>query len=315
MSARDTGETAVSPSGPPADPPSARPSWDVGSRPAGPPRPPARPAPAEAPKPYYAAPPSAPAPPPPAAPVHQAEEVKYDLAGNPIAPRQAAPVPSYAPPAQFGYSGGPATSWPPAVGGPAYGGGPRNNSGEQDHVPPEIERLRWHWGAFFFPVLWMRKHGLTTIAASLAGGLFLLRMLRVAFQFIDPMLFLVFYIVCGVAYLGVQLYFGLNGHKIGWRNRHFPGGLEEYFKVQSAWMWWGFGVNIVLGVVLPVMAFLGLLSLGLAAPHHSRYGSRYGNGSGNTYGGGYSRPSNSWPTSGNGTTGGSGSDPASQGGN
>jgi len=142
--------------------------------------------------------------------------------------------------------------------------------------------------------LWMRKHGLTTIAASLAGGLFLLRMLRVAFQFIDPMLFLVFYIVCGVSYLGVQLYFGLNGHKIGWRNRHFPGGLEEYFKVQSAWMWWGFGVNVVLGVVLPVLAFAGLLSLGLSARHSSHYGSGYGNGYGsNHYGGGTDSPSSS----------------------
>ena len=319
MAARDTGETAVSPSGTSADPPPARPSWEAPApslRPAAPPRPApravARPAPTEAASPYYAAAPL-PDPPPSATPVYQEEAVQYDLAGNPITPRPSSqtaivslppgglPV---APPVPFGYSAGTAAPWPPPIGGYAPGTF-RNNSGEQDHLPPEIERLRWHWGAFFFPILWTKKHGLTTIAATLAGGLFALRMIRYGLQFVSPAAFLVLCGVYGVAYFGVQLYFGLNGHRIGWRNRHFPGGLDEYFKVQNAWMWWGFGINVTLGVVLPVLAFLGLLSLGLSAPHHSRYG--------NGYGSGYSRPAAPWPDTNDTTPGDAGT--SSPGGN
>ena len=101
---------------------------------------------------------------------------------------------------------------------------------------------------------------------TLAGGLFVLRMLRYGLPFVSPAAFLVLCGVYAVTYFGVQLYFGLNGHRIGWRNRHFPGGLEEYFKVQNAWMWWGFGINVVLGSPAgPRLHGLGIL--GLSAAH------------------------------------------------
>ena len=93
MSARETGEVAVSPDGASADLSfalSTRPSWEA-----------AAPAPkmAEAPRPYYAAAPPplrpsspVPSPPPPAAPVYQEEPTKYDLAGNPIASATSPPA-------------------------------------------------------------------------------------------------------------------------------------------------------------------------------------------------------------------------------
>ncbi len=98
------------------------------------------------------------------------------------------------------------------------------------HLPPEIERLRWHWGAFFFPILWTKNHGLTTAAAAMGGALLVLRLMRYFLQFISPLAFFGICGVYGVTYFAMQIYFGLNGHKIGWRNRHFQGGLEEYFK-------------------------------------------------------------------------------------
>lgn len=298
MPARDTGETAVSPSDTPAGP--TRPSWEAAapaSRPAAPPRPaPApppgvRPAPAEASRPYYAAaPPPVPAPPPPAAP-YQAEAVQYDLAGNPIA--SAAPhSSSYAAPASpsaggspsvapSGYSEGMAVSWPPPVGGYAPSGF-RNTSGEGGEVPPEIARLAWNWGAFFFPVMWCRKHGLATEANVLRYSFLALVVLRMALHGISPIAFVILGALYGTAYSAARIYLALKGHPMGWRSRHFPGGVPEYFQVQKAWMWWGFGISAAWTVVLPVMIFLGVLGAGLSMHHNGGYG--------NPYGGHYSRP-------------------------
>jgi len=221
-------------------------------------------------------------------------------------PMTASPM---APPAPFGYSAGQAAAgtWPPPVGGAGYGAHAyRNNSGEQSHLPPELERLRWHWGAFFFPTFWSRRHGLKELAFVIVIGFFLLRVLR---SVIPAQNVLVFFAVCllyGVAHLGVQIYFGMNGHRIGWRNRHFPGGVEEYFKVQSAWMWWGFGINIFLVPLLYFGVFAAIVGAALAG-HQSNsgaYGS-YGNGS---YGSGYHRHYYSTFGSGNSTYGSGGSD-------
>ena len=123
----------------------------------------------------------------------------------------------------------------------------------------------------------------------MGGALVVLRLIRYFLQFISP---LAFFAICGVyavTYFAVQVYFGLNGHKIGWRNRHFQGGLEEYFKVQNAWMWWGLGINVVGGILVPVL-FLGALIAALSTAHT---GGAYNNGAYNNgaYGrSGYSSP-------------------------
>lgn len=194
MAVPDTDDTHSSSS---SQPQSARPSWETAPRPAPrqapAPRPAALPSSGPAAAPYYAAP----AVPAPSAYVSD-EGVQYDLASNPI-PSSA---PAAAPPtlaAPFGYSAGNAAPgvWPPpASGGQPYGGPQygaqayRNNSGEQSHLPPELEKLHWHWGAFFSPILWTKKHGLTTVAAMLTGGLIFLRVLRYIAAAISPAVFL-----------------------------------------------------------------------------------------------------------------------------
>ncbi len=281
MAAPDPRETGVpsSPSSLSGPASGARPSWEAAPTPARrlEPRPPAPSAPPQ-PSTTYAAPAYAA---PPETDVKY-DDVKYDLAGNPIpGSGQSASASSLAPAAPFGYSAGNAAggTWPPPVGSAGHGAHAyRNNSGEQSHLPPEIERLRWHWGAFFFPIFWTRKHGLTTIASVLAGSLLFLRVLRYIFAALNPSLVLIIWGIYGVAYFSLQVYGGLNGHKIGWRNRHFPGGLEEYFKVQSAWMWWGFGINLLL---VPALWFLFLAAIvGTALTGHQPAGaySSYGNG-------------------------------------
>ncbi len=294
MAVPDTDDTPSSSS---SQPQAARPSWETAPRPAQRPAPAPRPAavPSSGPaaSPYYAAPAAAPptyTPPAPAAYVPN-PDVQYDLAGNPI-PSSA---PAAAPPmlaAPFGYSAGNAAPgvWPPpASGGQRYGGPQygaqayRNNSGEQSHLPPELEKLHWHWGAFFFPILWTKKHGLTTVAAMLTGGLIFLRVLRYIAASISPAVFLGICVLYGLAYFGLQVFCGFNGHKIGWRNRHFPGGVEEYFKVQNAWMWWGFGVNVLLGPILAFGVFAAVVGTMMGTTHH--HYRPYSNGDG---AGGYS---------------------------
>ena len=214
--------------------------------------------------------------------------VRYDLAGNPIASAPA--TPSYtAPPSYAGSTQ--AGTWPPPPGGMAQGYQPymQNTSGEQGDVPPEIARLRWHWGAFFFPIFWSKKHGMTTVAAILGGCLIALRVARNVSVAINPAIFPFLIVIYAVSYLGIAIYFGLTGHKHGWRNRRFND-VQDYLSCQTKWMWWGFGINALTSVILPILIFAGLIGLGMSASHNARY-----NGSGYSapYGSGSAAPADS----------------------
>lgn len=207
------------------------------------------------------------------------DEITYDLAGNPVAARpRATPAP-----APFSYAAAPTPGvWPPAPGNStgaqkAF----RNNSGEQSHLPPEIASLKWNWGAFFFPTMWCRKHGLTSAANFLRYGFLAIVVLRMVFRTLNPYVFLGLGIIYALAFFATRIYFALKGHEMGWRNRHFPGGLEEYFKVQKAWMLWGIGVTVFFQILLPVIAFAVFFGVALHAARHT--GARYGSGS--SYGG------------------------------
>ncbi len=196
-----------------------------------------------------------------------ADTVRYDLAGNVIS---SAPAPTYSPAPALGafpLAGAGAPTWPPApagMGQPSF----HNNSGEQGDLPPEIARLRWNWGAFFFPILWCRKHGMTTLAGILAGSLFALRWARRLTLFVNPALYGFLLLVYGLTYFGIAVYFGFTGHKCGWRNRRFDH-VDDYLSCQRKWMWWGFGINGVLTIVLPLLFFAGLVGLGLSASHQA----------------------------------------------
>lgn len=202
--------------------------------------------------------------------------VRYDLAGNPIAdsgPRPSAYAPpSAAPLSPQSYSAGPASSavWPPAPTGGAqvY----RNNSGEQGDVPPEITGKRWHWGAFFFPILWLKRHNMTAQAGLISAALIVPRVLHSY----APAPFGGLLVAAGLlAYWAVRIYFGWSGHKFAWRNRHFPEGVSQYFKVQQAWMLWGFGV-FALDIALQIFVVGALLAGAGSRPSGGTYtGSSY----------------------------------------
>ena len=69
---------------------------------------------------------------------------------------------------------------------PPYGRPPRvvvrwfiaTHPGEQSEVPAEIACKRWHWGAFFFPILWLKRHNMTAQAGMISAALFVPRVLH-----------------------------------------------------------------------------------------------------------------------------------------
>lgn len=130
--------------------------------------------------------------------------------------------------------------------------------------------LKWNWGAFFFPIFWCKKHGMTTLAAILGGSLVALRLARNFSLLINPLVYVFLLVIYGATYFGVAVYFGAMGHKLGWRNRRFDD-VQDYLSCQSKWMWWGFGINVVTSILLPILIFAGLFSLGMSAAHQSSY--------------------------------------------
>lgn len=163
---------------------------------------------------------------------------KTDLSGNPL-PASAAPPPSMNPP--------PSAVWPPPpTGQPAYGQPAVNTSGMKGDVPPEIAALKWNWGAFFFPFLWTVGHKMTWGWAMLLVNL-LSRTPGVGIVFV------IFNFI-------VAVYLGLTGHKQGWQNRRFEGGVTQFIDVQKRWMIAGF---ILFGLIFG-LAFIGGVMTGFS---------------------------------------------------
>lgn len=133
---------------------------------------------------------------------------------------------------------------PPNVANP-YEQPQENTSGMKGAVPPQIAALKWNWGAFLLSFLWTVNHrmawGWGILVLGLLGNI--------------PLVGLLF----SLAVLGISIYLGMNGHKLGWQNRRFEGGLPQYFAVQNAWMKWGIGVTIlsfVGGIIIGIASFL-----------------------------------------------------------
>lgn len=145
--------------------------------------------------------------------------------------------------------------WPPPPGVASPYEQTENTSGMKGAVPPQLAALKWNWGAFLLSFLWTVNHRMTwgwgILVLSLLGRI--------------PGIGLLF----SIAVLGVSIYLGLNGHKLGWQNRRFEGGVAQYFEVQNAWMKWGIGVTVVsfiFGVLGGIATFMGAAHNGGAAP-------------------------------------------------
>lgn len=162
----------------------------------------------------------------------------------------------------------PEAVWPPPVGGqtvtppsfvPPLSSAPvpeeeDNSSGEERGGPPEIEDLRWNWGAFFCGWLWCFFHknfglGSLVVAAGVLLALFSVVILPSGYALPSELMALVLF--------GLTCYLGLHGHQFAWERRRFPGGLSQYRAVQRAWAVGGgvaFGITSLFCVTLVVLS-------------------------------------------------------------
>ncbi|CEK15438.1 Protein of unknown function (DUF2628) [Chthonomonas calidirosea] len=147
--------------------------------------------------------------------------------------------------------------------GPIYGRGvqvgysqpvtAQNTSGMRADVPPEIEALKWNWGAFGCGCLWLLFHGLV-----LAGiGLFCLNVL------LGSMSSVLGNVGAGIGWLigfGISVWLGLNGHKLAWRYNRYES-VDDYFRREQVWTILGF-IGFALSLITLVFGILVRLSLG-----------------------------------------------------
>lgn len=131
--------------------------------------------------------------------------------------------------------GMPGSYAPPPVLGMGYGQ-TLNTSGQHGVVPAEING-GWNWGAFYFTWIWLFNHKM----AALAIGLIVFSVLSFFVPFI------------GILGLGISIWLGVSGNKLGWQNRRFDS-VEDFKNCQGVWAKWTLGVFLVSILLIPILA-------------------------------------------------------------
>ena len=141
----------------------------------------------------------------------------------------------------------PPTTWPP----PVYTvvdefGTLENSSGQHGSVPYAVARLPWCWGGFAFPMFWAfanRCPGFGTAAIAIA----LLEVYFIdkpgTYDFVHgpgPLVLIADFVL--------RLTLGLSGNARAWRNRHFAGGVPQFFAVQRRWTFATMGLVVGLPI-------------------------------------------------------------------
>jgi len=154
------------------------------------------------------------------------------------APAAAYGAPGYAPPMP-GY-GAPQGAWPPPPGSAgSYGLGMR---------PPQIDNLKWNWGAFLLPVFWAWAYGVQPWAWRMT-------------IFVVLACFGRFGIIGSILFIAGSFYLGLNGHSLAWQNKNHDS-YEHFIGVQRKWLYAGLAVHAVvwLGVIIASATLVATLS-------------------------------------------------------
>lgn len=122
-----------------------------------------------------------------------------------------------------------------------------NTSGMKGEVPAELQG-GWNWGAFYITPFWLMFHGF-----GWQGAVYLVGWLLSLFL---P--------IIGLVLLGVSIYLGVIGNRLGWQNRRFQS-IEDFRACQRIWAWWSLGLFLAF-VVLFILFFSAIVAaLGIAA--------------------------------------------------
>ena len=129
-----------------------------------------------------------------------------------------------------------------------------NNSGQQAGAP-EAVRGGWNWGAFAFPVFWLFAHKLNNWAWGIFGLNMASRFLgRSAPEAVQGSIGL----VVGLVQLGLAIYLGINGNRMGWESRRFDS-VEDFKACQRIWAYWVLGWAVVL-IIIFIVAFSAIMA-------------------------------------------------------
>jgi hypothetical protein len=131
----------------------------------------------------------------------------------------------------------------------------QNTSGQDGPLPPEVEALRWNWGAFLGGWLWPFFHGLP----SWGFALIVISVVRLVVRIMEHGAKSVIDVPLSMLSLGIASYLGSNGHALAWRKRHFPGGVPQFLAVQRAWSVAGIwtasiGAVVLVAVIVVIVA-------------------------------------------------------------
>jgi hypothetical protein len=114
-----------------------------------------------------------------------------------------------------------------------------NTSGMKTTVPVELQG-GWNWGAFFFSWIWLIAHKMVGLGVGLFVGSLVLGFIPIV------------NVLSGVAGLGISIYLGTNGNRIGWQNRRFES-VADFRVCQAVWAKWVLWIFVVF-VALPILA-------------------------------------------------------------
>lgn len=182
-----------------------------------------------------------PSPAPAAAPTHGhmagADDLTAVGGSTASAPGEGTAVP---PPAPQAGTLPPGSYVPPPVLGQNYGQ-TENTSGMKGAVPTELQG-GWNWGAFAFGWIWLFNHKLPLLAVGVLALNITERALSRSGQE-GPSLIL------SLALLGVAIYLGIVGNRLGWQNRRFDS-VEDFKACQRVWMRWAIGFLIVFLLII-----------------------------------------------------------------
>lgn len=125
------------------------------------------------------------------------------------------------------------------TGGPMMGGPNTSGQGAAAVVPPEVANAGFNWGAGFVTFFWSIAH-----SAWLGMAIIAFSIMQRAIPVVGLLLM-----------LGFQVFMGMKGNELGWRNRKWDD-VAHFQRTQKVWAIWGkilFGLTI-LGVIGGFMA-------------------------------------------------------------
>jgi hypothetical protein len=101
-------------------------------------------------------------------------------------------------------------------------------------VPPEVERMGFHWGACLLSTYWAKEHGINGLA-TIQGAIMVAWVVSGFLARMGVSGAWIVRLACLVAVPALSYYFGRIGYREGWRYQRYPGGVKEYLEVERQW--------------------------------------------------------------------------------